>query len=73
MTNRANQNWPASEVIDATEVIQFTPELVIRNTKQLAPGLGLRHLECIRSHTGELVAKRWFRDFPKNAAIVVVF
>lgn len=55
------------------EVINYTPELVIRNTKMLAPGLGLRFLECIRSHTGELIAKMWHREMPESAEVVVTF
>lgn len=55
------------------ERIVYSPELDIRNTKMLAPGLGLRYLECIRAHTGTLIAKRWYRDEPKQAEVVVIF
>jgi hypothetical protein len=55
------------------EIISYTPELEIKNTKYLAPGLGLRYLECIRSHTGDLVAKMWHREMPTTGEVVVTF
>lgn len=54
-------------------LIKYTPDLKILNTQFLAPGLGLRFLECIRSHRGELIAKMWHRTMPSKAQIVVEF
>jgi hypothetical protein len=42
------------------QFIQYSPELEpIANLDQLGRGYGSPYLECIRSHTGELVAKQW--------------
>jgi hypothetical protein len=43
------------------ETIEYNPSLVIRNLEGLPRGTGSRFLECIRSHTGELIAKQWRR------------
>jgi hypothetical protein len=56
------------------EVISYTPQLTIKNTAMLAPGLGLNFLACIRSHiAGEYIAKRWYRNFPEDEQVVIIF
>ena len=55
------------------EVIKNTPQLVVRNLDAMPRGLGLRYLECVRSHTGELMAQQWRRELPKLAGPVTVF
>jgi hypothetical protein len=56
------------------KVIAYSADLDIRNTKFLAPGLGLKYLECLSApEAGVLIAKCWHREFPKDAAIVVEF
>ena len=42
------------------ELLDYTPALEpIANLDALGRGTGSRYLECIRSHTGQLIAKRW--------------
>jgi len=53
------------------EVLDYHAGLDIRNTKMLAPGLGLRYLEVIRAHEpGALIAVKWYRDLPATGLIV---
>lgn len=56
------------------QLIEYTPQLVIKNTQMLAPGLGLKYLEVITSHIpGEYIAKKWHRELPKSAEVVIHF
>lgn len=56
------------------EIINYTPQLIIRNTESLPHGTGAKFLACISSHIpGELIAKAWSRSMPKNAEVVVKF
>lgn len=55
-------------------IINYTPQLVIKNIQSLSAGTGAKFLSCITSHVpGELIAKAWSRSMPKQAEIVVKF
>ena len=55
------------------EVIRYTPSLAVANVSSLPRGLGLPYLECVRSHTGELIAKSWRKAIPADAEVVIAF
>jgi hypothetical protein len=60
------------------ELIEYTPALEpIANLDILGRGTGSRYLECIRSHTGQLIAKQWrfivTESIAKKAEVIVRF
>jgi hypothetical protein len=55
------------------EIIKYTKELKVKNLEGLSKVYMAAYLECIRSHTGELVAKQWRRKLPKKFEIVIQF
>ena len=51
------------------KIIDYTPELTIKNTEQLPRGLGCRLLLVLESpYPGEYVAKRWLHKMPATTA-----
>jgi hypothetical protein len=55
------------------ETIIYQPEIKVQNLASLSVCKGAKYLECIRAHTGELVAKQWRRVKPDSYDVLIEF
>lgn len=55
------------------EIIPYTPSVKVLNAEALSKCKGAKFLECIRAHTGELIAKQWRRVQPVKFDVLIKF
>ena len=62
----------AEGVSSESQIIPYSKDLKITNTDSMPKGVGARYILAVKGENGELVAKQWKRDIPKQMSNVEV-